>query len=427
MPSASYCWRVLLLRLKLASAVLLLGSCLILACRKTSSVPQPGLARATEPGSCIQDVLVGGDNVCFLVSAGYYICRGDTGALGDGEMTGAPPELRDRLAHEWIAQPKRFANMQLGTRGACGLDAEQRLWCWGDPGYYGDRAGKGVPIEQKAMGLADDFAFGGGLCARRGDAVKCRGMISLDPVAQIAGLPSGVRQLGAAANFGCAATSHEVYCWGRTPWANNHGSPHVSANDRPLDLPSTAAVRIAGPDLDIAKLQLGVISGCVLTQQGKVYCFGSSDYGTWGNGVVSSCQEPCPEHDFRALHEVTALGSDVKELSVGTAACALKKDGSVWCWGSNSSHLVSSRQVSADSLIGKGQAPSPWVVEPEPVEQTALGRDNVHVQVAGPACVTKASGRVWCWGPNGSSAIGNCPERSWCAPTEMKVPCPPRP
>jgi alpha-tubulin suppressor-like RCC1 family protein len=35
---------------------------------------------------------------------------------------------------------------------------------------------------------------------------------------------------------------------------------------------------------------------------------------------------------------VTALGADVAEVSVGMyAICARKKDGTLWCWGDNSS------------------------------------------------------------------------------------------
>jgi hypothetical protein len=182
----------------LAVAVVVLGSGGSYACRKTPAPPAE--AKPAPPGSCIKEVLVGGENLCFLVTAGYWICRGDVNALGDGEMLGAPPELRDRQRHEWIAQPKRFVDMQLGERGACGLDAEQRVWCWGDSGYWGDRTNKGVPIEQTGLGLADEFAFGWGLCARRGDTITCRG-VQNENVTEIRGLPPGIRHLGASLDF----------------------------------------------------------------------------------------------------------------------------------------------------------------------------------------------------------------------------------
>jgi hypothetical protein len=264
-------------------------------------------------------------------------------------------------------------------------------------------------LEQTSFGDVDEFSLFDTLCTRREDAVRCR-WIPDQGIVDVAGLPSGLRYLAAGLQFGCAATEHEVYCFGRPAWANNHGSPHGTTADPFKYQPWDRAVRIDGPELNIASLQAGTMSGCVLTREGKVFCFGSSDYGTLGNGEVLKCDEPCPDHNFRELHEVKVLGSDVKELAVAHAVCALKADGSIWCWGFNGDKTVTEANN---------------VFEPTPLEVTALGRDNAHLHFKGSGCVTKRSGEVWCWGLNSYSQIAYCGGQRSCPPQEVKIPCPP--
>lgn len=359
--------------------------------------------------SCVRDVLVGTDSLCYGVNDTYYLCRGEysSGSLGNGNDQLAPPEYRT-FDRDYVAMPKQFSGTQLGAQRSCGLDAKRHLWCWG--GNAGPDLGSSAkPVEQSAFGEVDDFSFYSTLCTRRGDAVRCQ-WIPDNKVVDVAGLPAGIRYLAAGVQFGCAATDHEVYCFGRLAWANNHGSPHGTTADPFKYEPWDRAVRIDGPELNIAGLQVGTMSGCVLTREGKVFCFGSSDFGTLGNGEVLQCDEPCPDHNFRQLHEVKALGSDVKELGIALAACALKRDGSVWCWGHN-----------IDGVVKQPGSPT----EPTPLELPALGKDNLHLHFKGSACVTKHSGAIWCWGRNSYAQIAYCDGQRTCSPREVKIPCPP--
>lgn len=397
----------------------------VLGCRSKAKAP------------CVKEVVLGGTSSCFLVEAGYYVCRGQTDrrTIGHGEWDGIPAELRGLGAHEYVGLPKRFVRLELGAQAACGVDSERRLFCWGRPprGTFEDddadeQAERGVPVEQPGFGRVDDFSVYGSICALSGGQVRCTG-VGQKHLQPVPGLPAGIRQVGAGIFYACAATAHEVYCWGQPSWANDQGSRHASENAL---VPWQRAVRIDGPALDIQTLVTNAFGGCVLSGAGAVYCFGANGRGEWGNGVVAECaaEAPCPAHDFRALHHVASLGNDVKELTVGSGGpCALKRDGSVWCWGSNLSNRVTSkREHSVELVDGAGKRQLVENVEPLPVQREELGRDNLRLhQGSGHACVEKQNGAIWCWGQNANSEISwNCAGKTWCEPRKLDVPCPAR-
>jgi hypothetical protein len=75
-----------------------------------------------------------------------------------------------------------------------------------------------------------------------------------------------------------------------------------------------------------------------------------------------------------APESVAILGDDVAQVATDRAACALKRDGSIWC-----------------SLAGRPWAP------PKPIEP--LGLDNAEIRVSQHVCVRKRAGHVVCLGP----------------------------
>lgn len=391
-----------------------------------------GGCRSKSSESCVKEVVLGGSNSCFLVSAGYYLCRGDTErrAIGHGDWEAIPAEFRGLGAHEYVGLPKRFTRIELGSQLGCGVDGERRLFCWGRPPkgtIEGDEAERGIPVEQLGFGRIDDFSVNSSVCALAAGQVRCTGvgMRALEP---IPGLPDGIRRVGAGTFFACAATDHEVYCWGQPAWANDQGSRHASENAL---VPWQSAVRIDGPSIDIESLEVGELGGCVLAKSGAVYCFGDNRFGGWGVGTVAECaaEAPCPPQDFRALHHVASLGNEVRQLALGGGACALKRDGSVWCWGWNLGNFVTSKRAnSVEFRDGAGNMQVAENVEPLPVQREDLGRDNLRLyQGGGHACVEKRDHGIWCWGQNSRSEISwKCDGKQSCAPQKLEVPCPSR-
>jgi alpha-tubulin suppressor-like RCC1 family protein len=117
----------------------------------------------------------------------------------------------------------------------------------------------------------------------------------------------------------------------------------------------------------------GLEAACALRADGSVWC--------WGYGVAPiEIHSPAP---------LTALAADVASIDVGTDfQCAVKTDASLWCWGSNPYTIV----------VGDVDfhAPRPFFTG---VAQVSTGDNH--------ACLVKTDGTLWCWGQNASGELGD--------------------
>jgi alpha-tubulin suppressor-like RCC1 family protein len=198
-------------------------------------------------------------------------------------------------------------------------------------------------------------------------------------------------------------------------------------------------------------LSAGTSTTCALHQNGwgTMYCWGSNEFGQWGNGAtstdrkvttkggpskVSDAMQVACGHDHTCVVEVGGRvqcfglnnqgqvgkppsanvvadpftvfeGSFEAVSSGGRFSCAVKNDGSVWCWGSNHS-----------GELGDGTGTDSYV----PVRVPKIG-DAIDV-VSGTAhsCALRADSSVWCWGNADASRLG--PNGSPPSSTPVEVP-----
>src|SRR3989344_4930996 len=150
---------------------------------------------------------------------------------------------------------------------------------------------------------------------------------------------------------------------------------------------------------DIAKIAPGSPHSCALKTDGSAICWGSNQYGQLGNGTYSDPDDK----------EIPSIPTPVFGLGPGTTAdiivgsqytCALKKDGSVVCWGNNGVGGYSGGQ------LGDGtNEPVRFI----PTQVYGLGKGTTaaifpdRIQING-TCALKTNGIVVCWGE--SSVIG---------------------
>jgi len=74
------------------------------------------------------------------------------------------------------------------------------------------------------------------------------------------------------------------------------------------------------------RLAIGGFHTCALKRDGTVWCWGYNRYGQLGDGTRMDRYTPV---------QVVNL-TDVIQISAGALhTCALKRDGTVWCWGHN--------------------------------------------------------------------------------------------
>ncbi|MBI5528305.1 MAG: hypothetical protein HY897_18390, partial [Deltaproteobacteria bacterium] len=158
---------------------------------------------------------------------------------------------------------------------------------------------------------------------------------------------------------------------------------------------------------DPLSFSMAALFGCAVAGNGSVWCWGQNQSGQLGAGMVDDCI------DFTCLGRARlVLGvENAAAVSVGSAhACALTKDGSIWCWGSNEHGQLGKQAVAASCGAQRWTYPcalAPVRVE-LPARATALSAGTSHT------CAVLGESRVACWGANSLGQLVYYSEKSSC-------------
>ncbi len=184
---------------------------------------------------------------------------------------------------------------------------------------------------------------------------------------------------------------------------------------------------------------------CALTEDDSLYCWGSYDYGQFGDGSKGDGLDgmrPGNTHAFSEYHAPKKIGTD-KWLDIATMdknSCGIKADGTLWCWGNAEWGLIGNGKVfltpptaldsgfeytdiwkaktasgecisrfESTSINGdlKGQKatyPTTCFVPQQ------VGTEANWVQVSGKSnhvCAVNSDNELYCWGENEYGQIGN--------------------
>lgn len=113
---------------------------------------------------------------------------------------------------------------------------------------------------------------------------------------------------------------------------------------------------------------------CAVRADGTVWCWGINLSGEVGNGTTGFAYSPT---------QTLGIGNAVKVENGGYHACALLDDGTVWCWGDNGS-----------GQLGDGTDTERLT----PVQVQGL-TDAVDIGAnAENTCALRSNGSLWCWG-----------------------------
>lgn len=273
--------------------------------------------------------------------------------------------------------------------GFCGITAARRLWCWGDlPGL----SERGLPQEVPILGVRE-VALGNGLfCALVGDGtVMCLGD------GAVAGEPSAL----ASKPFRSAQLEgvRAVFSFGGAVCGTSWGAPRCLGNSphSPTIEPGSLAL---APPADVVSVGAGHEHACALLRSGKIRCWGDEREGRLG-------REPVKSGLPLRWNELDLDGFEA--LAVGSHhTCALRADGTIWCWGRNiSGQLGNGAETDSDQPSRVKLAAARELV--------AGGNHN---------CAVLRDDSIWCWGDNQSGQLGlgaNEPGRA-LAPTQPKLP-----
>ncbi|ACS43499.1 putative Ig domain-containing protein [Methylorubrum extorquens] len=264
-------------------------------------------------------------------TAGNLYSWGWSGGLGFRSTSDAPTPIVVGNKNDWV-----------GTTGGllfgCVSDVAGYGFCWGDNAYgqLGNSGGGGtVPT-----------AISGGMTWS---------------------------QLSAGQDTACGVTrDKELFCWG----SNEKGQVGVNMTSPAYYAPQRVSVGTS-----YQKVFAGQFTFCGLGTDSTLSCWGENRYSLIGNSTYSTAvpaYAPKPVsggHTFRTV----AIGT--------TAACAIRNDASIWCWGQNDKGQYASTAVTSGDPVAAGTSNGQWT----------------SIAAAGSSfCAIRTDGRLFCWGENPS-------------------------
>lgn len=236
---------------------------------------------------------------------------------------------------------------------ACGVRSDGTLWCWGSNanGQLGDGTvvAKTYPVR---IGTADNWSH-----VATGDIHSC-----------------------------ATRTDGSLWCWG-----NNGGRLGDGTTTQ-----RTAPVRV-GVDNDWFMVAAGNAHTCAIKTTGTLWCWGVNGSGQLGQGNTTTRTTPFQVGTLNTWSSVVATRNN--------ATCATRNDGTLWCWGANTTgNLGQGNTTTSTSPVQVGAGVTTW-------SELAAGHGHV--------CATRTDGTLWCWGRNSNSQLGDASTTQRNAPVQV--------
>lgn len=268
-------------------------------------------------------VSAGGLHTCALTTAGALRCWG----WNRYGQLGLPIRYNGKLI---FPKPMEvplgpFLALAAGEDHNCAVRGDSTFVCWGAD-YFRPTGGDYL-VTMVAAGDRHSCAL------TQAGGVKCWGFnfagqlgdgttIDRSTPADVTGLTSGVVAIAAGRGYSCAVTqSGGVKCWGLNAWGQLGDGTTI---DR------LTPVNVRGLHKGVAAISPGSGSTCALTNAGGVRCWGANEVGELGDGTTEDQHVPV---------KVKGLSRGVVALSPMSAGsrhtCVVTDDGRVKCWGYN--------------------------------------------------------------------------------------------
>ena len=198
-----------------------------------------------------------------------------------------------------------------------------------------------------------------------------------NPVQTVAGGINWKQVSGCSNNSAAIKTDGTLWVWGDNVTNGQLGDNTVVRKSSPIQTIAFGT--------NWKSVSCGSVITTAIKTDGTLWCWGSNTNGGLGDNTIVKKSSPV---------QTIAFGINWKQVSCGYAYTAcIKTDGTLWCWGLNSSGQLGDNSATKRS---------------SPVQTIALGKNWKQVACGGSnTAAIKTDGTLWCWGYNTFGSLGD--------------------
>jgi len=319
----------------------------------------------------IKQISSGYQHACAVDDAGISYCWGAamSGQIGDGTKDSYVENIR-KVDMNGVLKGSKLIDISSGRSHTCSFDSNGNVYCWG--GNLSGQLGAGITDTEK-----------------------------LYPVKTIFSDKRKILEISSGSKHTCVIDElGDVFCWGANEKGQlGDGNGGFAGDDKtPADF-SRIPVKAESGELKFSDVSAGYSHTCILSDAGKIYCFGDNKNGQLGDGTTEMRLTP------------VALNSDkvFKSVSAGFEhTCAIDDKDELYCWGGN--------PVGQLGTGDKENSLTPVKVKYDTETKIrSISCGHRHT------CSVTTEGIVHCWGWNTSGQLGNGTYEDSLTPKEIKA------